>query len=52
MQQVQQDMQQKFGFKLTKFGTVTMVPMLQDAIPEQIQEEQVGPTPKPKIPMN
>ena len=52
MQQVQQDVRQKFGFKLTKFGTVTMVPMLQDAIPEQIQEEQVGPIPKPEIPMN
>lgn len=50
MQQVQQDMQQKFGFKLTKFGTVTMVPMLQDAIPEQIQEEQVGPISKPEVP--
>ena len=50
MQQVQQDVQQKFGFKLTKFGTVTMAPMPQNTFEEQKQDEQVGPISKPEIP--
>lgn len=50
MQQVQQDVRQKFGFKLTKFGTVTMIPMPKNTFDEQKQEEQVGPISKPEIP--
>mgnify|MGYP001203238744 FL=1 len=50
MQQVQQDVQQKFGFKLTKFGTVTMAPMPQNTFEEQKQDEQVGPISKPEVP--
>jgi hypothetical protein len=50
MQQVQQDVRQKFGFQLTKFGTVTMIPMPQNTLLEQKQDEEVGPTPKPEIP--